>query len=58
MTGKRSENLVEVPRLCRLARDPHSHERDKLHLNAEMAVRFAIALEVSTDELLGLHNGN
>jgi len=23
-----------------------------------MAVRFAIALEVSTDELLGLHNGN
>lgn len=34
------------------------YERDKLRLNAEMAVRFAIALEVSTDELLGLHNGN
>ena len=30
------------------------YERDKLRLNAEMAVRFAIALEVSTDELLGL----
>lgn len=29
------------------------YERDKLRLNAEMAVRFAIALEVSTDELLG-----
>jgi transcriptional regulator with XRE-family HTH domain len=34
------------------------YERDKLRLNAEMAVRFAIALEVSTDELLGLHSGN
>lgn len=34
------------------------YERDKLRLNADMAVRFAIALEVSTDELLGLHNGN
>jgi transcriptional regulator with XRE-family HTH domain len=34
------------------------YERDKLRLNAEMAVRFAIALEVSTDELLGLHHGN
>jgi hypothetical protein len=34
------------------------YERDKLHLNAEMAVRFAIALEVSTDELLGLHYNN
>lgn len=32
------------------------YERDKLRLNAEMAVRFAIALEVSTDELLGLHS--
>jgi transcriptional regulator with XRE-family HTH domain len=29
------------------------YERYKLRLNAEMAVRFAIALEVSTDELLG-----
>jgi hypothetical protein len=28
-------------------------KRDKLRLNAEMAVRFAIALEVTTDELLG-----
>jgi plasmid maintenance system antidote protein VapI len=27
-----------------------------LRLNAEMAVRFAIALEVSTDELLGLQS--
>lgn len=34
------------------------YERDKLRLNAEMAVRFAIALEVSTDELLGLHHSN
>lgn len=34
------------------------YERDKLRLNAEMAVRFAIALEVSTDELLGLHSAN
>jgi transcriptional regulator with XRE-family HTH domain len=34
------------------------YERDKLRLNAEMAVRFAIPLEVSTDELLGLHHGN
>jgi len=32
------------------------YERDKLRLNAEMAVRFAIALEVTTDELLGLHS--
>lgn len=30
------------------------YERDKLRLNGEMAVRFALALEVSTDELLGL----
>lgn len=29
-----------------------------MRLNAEMAVRFAIALEVSTDELLGLHAAN
>lgn len=34
------------------------YERDKLRLNAEMAVRFAVALEVSTDELLGLHSQN
>jgi len=34
------------------------YERDKLRLNAEMAVRFAIALEVSTDELLGLNSAN
>jgi transcriptional regulator with XRE-family HTH domain len=34
------------------------YERDKLRLNAEMAVRFAIALEVSTHELLGLHSAN
>ena len=32
------------------------YEWDKLRLNAEMAVRFAIALEVSNDELLGLHS--
>jgi transcriptional regulator with XRE-family HTH domain len=30
------------------------YERDKLRLNGEMAVRFALALEVTTDELLGL----
>jgi len=30
------------------------YERDKLRLNGEMAARFALALEVSTDELLGL----
>ena len=34
------------------------YERDKLRLNADMAVRFAIALEVTTDELLGLHSAN
>ena len=30
------------------------YERDKLRPHAEMVVRFALALEVSTDELLGL----
>ncbi|MGH9944047.1 MAG: helix-turn-helix domain-containing protein [Pyrinomonadaceae bacterium] len=30
------------------------YERDKLRLNAEMTVRFAQALEVTADELLGL----
>jgi transcriptional regulator with XRE-family HTH domain len=30
------------------------YERDKLRLNAEMLARFALALEVSADELLGL----
>jgi transcriptional regulator with XRE-family HTH domain len=30
------------------------YERNKLRLNGEMAVRFALALEVTTDELLGL----
>src|SRR5262249_61437800 len=30
------------------------YERDKPRLNGEMAVRFALALEASTDELLGL----
>ena len=30
------------------------YERDKLRLNAEMLTRFALALEVSADELLGL----
>lgn len=30
------------------------YERDRLRLNADMAVRFALALEVTTDELLGL----
>jgi transcriptional regulator with XRE-family HTH domain len=30
------------------------YERDKLRLNADMAVRFAQALEVSTDELPAL----
>ncbi len=29
------------------------YERDKLRLSAEMAIRFAQALEVTTDELLG-----
>jgi transcriptional regulator with XRE-family HTH domain len=28
------------------------YERDKLRLNAEMVVRFAAALEITTDELL------
>jgi transcriptional regulator with XRE-family HTH domain len=32
------------------------YERDKLRLHAEMVIRFAQALEVSTDELLGLSN--
>ncbi len=30
------------------------YERDKLRLSAEMTVRFALALEISTDELLGV----
>jgi len=30
------------------------YERDRLRPHAEMAVRFALALEVSADELLGL----
>ena len=30
------------------------YERDKLRLHAEMVVRFAQALEVTSDELLGL----
>jgi transcriptional regulator with XRE-family HTH domain len=30
------------------------YERDKLRLNADMAIRFAQALEISTDELLAL----
>ena len=32
------------------------YERDKLRPHAEMVVRFAIALEVSTDELLGMNS--
>ncbi len=31
------------------------YERDKLRLHAEMVIRFAQALEVATDELLGLN---
>lgn len=31
-----------------------AHELDKLKLSAEMAVRYAKVLKVSTDELLGL----
>lgn len=30
------------------------YERDKLRLHAEMVIRFAQALEVTTDELLGI----
>jgi transcriptional regulator with XRE-family HTH domain len=30
------------------------YERDKLRLSAEMVIRFATALEVTTDELLGV----
>lgn len=32
------------------------YERDKLRLNADMLTRFALALEVSADELLGLRD--
>ena len=32
------------------------YERDKLRLNAEMLIRFAQALEVKSDEILGLNN--
>jgi transcriptional regulator with XRE-family HTH domain len=32
------------------------YERDKLRLHAEMVIRFAQALDVSTDELLGLRS--
>jgi len=31
------------------------YERDKLRLHAEMVIRFAQALEVTTDELLGVN---
>ncbi|MEW6689060.1 MAG: helix-turn-helix transcriptional regulator [Pseudomonadota bacterium] len=31
-----------------------AYERDQLRLNAEMLARFAMALEVSSDQLLGL----
>jgi len=31
-----------------------AYERDQLRLNSEMVVRFAMALEVSADQLLGL----
>jgi transcriptional regulator with XRE-family HTH domain len=34
------------------------YERDKLRLNAEMVVRFAAALEISTDELLKPNGSN
>ena len=38
------------------------YERDKLRLHAEMVIRFARVLEVTTDELLGVKaskdNGN
>ncbi len=30
------------------------YERDRLRLHADMVIRFAIALSVSTDEILGL----
>lgn len=39
-------------------RDRLADQLDKLRLNAEIAVRFAIALKISTDELLTLHKGN
>jgi transcriptional regulator with XRE-family HTH domain len=32
------------------------YERDKLRLHGEMVIRFAQALEVSSDEILGLNN--
>lgn len=32
------------------------YERGKLRLHAEMVIRFAIALDVRTDELLGINN--
>ena len=31
------------------------YERDKLRLHAEMVIRLALALEITTDELLGLN---
>lgn len=34
------------------------YERDKLRLHPEMVIRFAQALEVSTDELLGIKTAN
>ncbi len=34
-----------------------AYERGRLRLSAEMAIRFAKALGVSTDELLGLEKG-
>jgi transcriptional regulator with XRE-family HTH domain len=32
-----------------------NYERGRLRLSAEMAVRIALALDVSADELLGIH---
>ena len=34
------------------------YEIGRLHLNDEMVVRFALALNVSSDEILGLKNGD
>jgi len=35
-----------------------SHESGRVHLNDEIIVRFALALRISTDELLGVKKGD
>jgi transcriptional regulator with XRE-family HTH domain len=48
--GELSERIALIQALV------SDYERDKLRLHGEMVIRFAQALEVSSDEILGLNN--